>query len=207
MAMLLGAIAGIRICVPRNMTQAAGMYNTLFASDDPAVVIEVLSGYRLKERMPSNLGAMRVALGVAETIRPGRDVTVVTYGAMCRIVLEACAQLERLGIDPEVIDLQTLDPLDLRGAVGASVERTGALVVADEDIPGGASASILRHALEVQGAGDRLDVPARTITAVAGRTPVGQDGDHYTKPNVTDVVRGVYGVARERDPQRYPEVW
>jgi pyruvate/2-oxoglutarate/acetoin dehydrogenase E1 component len=207
MGMLLGALPGIRIGVPRNMTQAAGMYNTLFDSDDPAIVIEVLSGYRLKERMPANLGQMRIALGAAEVIRPGRDVTVATYGAMCRIVLEACGDLERLGVDVEVVDLQTLDPLDLRGVLGASIARTGALVVADEDIPGGASAAILRHALEVQGAQDRLEVPARTVTAVAGRTPVGQDGDHYTKPNVTDVTRTVYGVARERDPRRYPEIW
>jgi pyruvate/2-oxoglutarate/acetoin dehydrogenase E1 component len=126
---------------------------------------------------------------------------------MCRLVLEAAAVLERLGVAIEVIDLQTLDPLDLRGAMGASVARTGALVVADEDIPGGASAHILRHALEVQAAQDRLEVPARTVTSTAGRTPVGQDGDHYTKPNVTDVVRTVYAVARERDPERYGEVW
>ena len=207
MALLLGALPGIRICVPRNMTQAAGMYNTLFEADDPAVVIEVLSGYRLKEPMPSNLGRMRLALGVPEIIRSGRDVTVATYGAMCRITLEAAVVLQQLDVDVEVVDLQTLDPLDLPGVMGASVARTGALVVADEDIPGGASAHILRHALEVQGAQDRLDVPARTVTAVAGRTPVGQDGDHFTKPNVTDVVRAVYAVARERDPGRYPEVW
>jgi len=207
MAMLLGALPGVRICVPRNMTQAAGMYNLLFESDDPALVIEVLSGYRLKERMPSNIGQMRVPLGVPEVLRAGRDATLVTYGAMCRIALEACVQLEELGIDVEVVDLQTLDPLDLRGVMGASIERTGALVVADEDIPGGASAHILRHALEVQGAQDRLDVPARTLTAVAGRTPVGQDGDHFTKPNVTDVVRAVYAIARERDPRRFGEIW
>ena len=207
MATLLGALPGIRICVPRNMTQAAGMYNLLFESDDPAVVIEVLSGYRLKERLPSNLGRMRVALGTPETLREGRDVTVVTYGAMCRIVLEACPLLAQLGIEPEVVDLQTLDPLDLTGAMGASIVKTGALLVADEDIPGGASAHILRHALEVQGAQDRLDVPARTLTAVAGRTPVGQDGDHYTKPSVSDVVHAVYAIARDRDPRRYPEIW
>src|SRR5262249_3578009 len=160
---------GIRICVPRNMTQAAGMYNTLFESDDPAIVIEVLSGYRLKERMPSNLERMRIALGAPEVIRAGKDVTVVTYGAMCRVVLDACGGLEKPGVDAEVVDLQTLDPLDLSGLVGASVGRSGALMVADEDIPGGASAHVLRHALEVQGAQDRLEVPARTVTATAGR--------------------------------------
>ena len=207
MSMLLGALAGIRICVPRNMTQAAGMYNTLFEADDPAVVIEVLSGYRLKERMPSNTAQMRVPLGVPEVIRPGRDLTLVTYGACCRFALEAATELEALGIDVEVIDLQTLDPLDLRGVMGGSIGRTGALLVVDEDLPGGASAHILRHALEVQGAQDRLEVPARTVTATANRSPVGQDGDFYTKPNTTDIVRAAYAIARERDPSRYPGIW
>jgi len=207
MSMLLGSLAGVRICVPRNMTQAAGMYNTLLDGDDPALVIEVLSGYRLKERLPSNMAQMRVPLGVAEIIRPGRDLTLVTYGACCRFALEAATELEPLGLDVEVIDLQTLDPLDREGVVGASVSRTGALLVVDEDLPGGASAHILRHALEVQGAQDRLDVPARTVTATADRSPVGQDGDFYTKPNVTDIARAAYRIARERDPRRYPEIW
>jgi pyruvate/2-oxoglutarate/acetoin dehydrogenase E1 component len=189
------------------MTQAAGMYNTLFGSDDPAVVIEVLSGYRLKERMPSNLGQMRVALGVAEVIRSGRDLTLVTYGACCRFALEAAEELGALGVEVEVVDLQTLDPLDLRGVMGESVRRTGALLVVDEDLPGGASAHVLRHALEVQGLQDRIDVPARTVTAVANRTPVGQDGDFYTKPNTTDIVRAAYRIVRERDPERFPEIW
>jgi len=207
MSLLLGSLAGIRICVPRNMTQAAGMYNTLFESDDPALVIEVLSGYRLKERMPSNIGQMRMALGVAEVIRAGRDLTLVTYGACCRFALEAATQLAALGAEVEVVDLQTLDPLDLRGVMGSSIGRTGALLVVDEDLPGGASAAILRHALEVQGAQDRLEVPARTVTATSNRSPVGQDGDFYTKPNTTDIVRAAYAVVRERDPERFGEVW
>ena len=207
MSVLLGALRGIRIAVPRNMTQAAGMYNTLFASDDPAIVIEVLSGYRLKERMPRNPGEMRVPLGVPEVLRPGADVTVVTYGALCRIAQEACGGLERLGIDVELVDVQTLDPFDLPGVIGASVRKTGALLVVDEDVPGGASAFILRHALEAQGAQDALDVPARTLTAVASRSPVGQDGDHYTKPSREDVIASVYAIARERDPERFPEIW
>ena len=207
MSVLLGALRGIRIAVPRNMTQAAGMYNTLFASDDPAIVIEVLSGYRLKERMPRNLGEMRAPLGVPEILRPGADVTVVTYGALCRIAQEACGGLERLGIDVELVDVRTLDPFDLPGVIGASVRKTGALLVVDEDVPGGASAFILRHALEAQGAQDALDVPARTLTAVASRSPVGQDGDHYTKPSREDVIASVYAIARERDPERFPEIW
>ncbi|MDE3102680.1 MAG: transketolase [Chloroflexota bacterium] len=207
MSVLLGALPGVRICVPRNMTQAAGMYNTVFAGDDPALVIEVLSGYRLKERMPANLGRMTVPLGVPEVIREGRDLTIATYGAMCRFALEAATELARLGVEAEVVDVQTLDPLDRRGVLGASVARTRALLVADEDIPGGASAHILRHVLEVEGAEDHLDVPARTLTSTASRTPVGQDGDHFTKPSVADIVERAYALARERDPRRYPEVW
>jgi pyruvate/2-oxoglutarate/acetoin dehydrogenase E1 component/TPP-dependent pyruvate/acetoin dehydrogenase alpha subunit len=207
MATVLGSFQGIWVAVPRNMTQAAGFYNTFFKGDDPALVIEVLSGYRLKERLPSNLGEMTVPLGVPEVLRPGRDVTVVTYGALCRIALEACAELEGLGIDVELIDVQTLNPFDLHGAIGASVRKTGALLVADEDIPGGASAHILRHVLESQGAQDRLDVPARTLTATPSRTPVGQDADHFTKPNREDVIVAVHALMRERDPDRYPEIW
>ncbi len=207
MSMLLGALPGIRICVPRNMTQAAGMYNTLFESDDPALVIEVLSGYRLKERMPSNVGRMKIPLGVPEVIRGGRDLTIATYGALCRFALEAATELAALGVEAEVVDVQTLDPLDLRGVLGASVARTHALLVADEDIPGGASAHVLRHVLEVQGAEDHLDVPARTLTSTASRTPVGQDGDYFSKPSVADLVERAYAIARERDPRRYPEVW
>lgn len=207
MGMLLGALPGVRICVPRNMTKAAGMYNTVFEGDDPALVIEVLSGYRLKEPLPSNLGQTRVALGVPEVLREGRDVTVVTYGALCRIALEAVPELERLGVDVEIVDVQTLDPLDRPGMLRTSVERTRALLVLDEDIPGGASAHILRHILEVEGAQDLLDVPARTLTATANRTPVGQDGDFFTKPNVSSVIEAVYAVMRERDPRRYLEIW
>jgi pyruvate/2-oxoglutarate/acetoin dehydrogenase E1 component len=134
-------------------------------------------------------------------------VTVVTYGALCRIALEACVELERLGVDVELIDVQTLDPFDLPGAIGASVRNTGALLVVDEDVPGGASAFILRHALEVQGVQDALEVPARTLSAVENRSPVGQDGDHYTKPNREDIIEAVYAIARERDPARFPEIW
>jgi pyruvate/2-oxoglutarate/acetoin dehydrogenase E1 component len=150
---------------------------------------------------------MRIPLGVPEVIRPGRDVTLVTYGACCRFALAAATELASLGVDVEVVDLQTPDPLDLRGVMGASIGRTGAPLVVDEDLPGGASAHILRHALEVQRAQDRLEVPARTVTATANRTPVGQDGDFYTKPNTTDIVRAAYAVARERDPRRFPEIW
>lgn len=204
MATILSSMNGIRLCVPRNMTQAAGMYRTLFQGDDPGIVIEVLSGYRLKERMPSNIGVMTVPLGVPEVLRPGSDVTLVTYGALCRIALEAAARLEALGIDVEVVDCQTLEPFDLGHSIVRSVQKTGALLVVDEDVPAGAASYVLRHILETQKGYDHLEVPARTLTAVANRSPVGQDGDYYTKPNAEDIVEAVYAIMRERRPDDFP---
>ncbi|MEK6619893.1 MAG: thiamine pyrophosphate-dependent enzyme [Chloroflexota bacterium] len=206
MATVLSSLRGLRVAVPRNMTQAAGFYNTLFQGDDPALVIEVLSGYRLKERIPSNVGTFTVPLGVPEVLRPGGDVTLVTYGALCRIALEAAAELERLGIDVEIIDCQTLDPFDLDHSIVRSLERTNALLVVDEDVPGGASAYVLRHILEVQEGYDHLEVPARTLAATPNRSPVGQDGDYYTKPNREDIVEAVYAIMRERRPDEFPAI-
>ncbi|HUG55868.1 MAG TPA: thiamine pyrophosphate-dependent enzyme [Candidatus Limnocylindrales bacterium] len=204
MAMLLGALRGIRIAVPRNMAQAAGFYNTFFRGDDPGIVIEVLSGYRLKERVPDNLGEFTVPLGVPETLRPGRDITLVTYGACCRIALEAAELLEPLGIDVEVVDVRTLQPFDLAHSIVGSLERTGALLVVDEDVPGGASAYVMRHVLEDQEGILHLDVTPRTLTARANRAPVSQDGDYFAKPNRDDVVRACYGIMRERRPADFP---
>lgn len=206
MATVLSSLRGLRVAVPRNMTQAAGFYNTLFQGDDPALVIEVLSGYRSKERIPSNVGTFTVPLGVPEVLRPGGDVTLVTYGALCRIALEAAAELERLGIDVEIIDCQTLDPFDLDHSIVRSLERTNALLVVDEDVPGGASAYVLRHILEVQEGYDHLEVPARTLAATPNRSPVGQDGDYYTKPNREDIVEAVYAIMRERRPDEFPAI-
>ena len=186
------------------MTRAAGFYNTLLRGDDPAVVIEVLSGYRLKEPLPTNIGEFTLSLGMPDVLRPGNDITLVTYGALCRIALDAAEVLADADVDVEVIDVQTLLPFDVEHRIGASVRRTGALLVVDEDLPGGASAYILQHVVETQGAIDHLDVGPRTLSATANRTPVGNDGDYFTKPSRDDIVEAAYSIARERHPDRYP---
>lgn len=204
MQMLLGTLRGVHVCVPRDMTQAAGFYNTLLRADDPGLVIEVLSGYRLKERVPANIGEFTLPLGIPETIRPGTDLTVVTYGALCRIAQEAAKDLAAVGIDVEIVDVRTLLPFDTQHAIVQSVRKTGALLVVDEDLPGGASAYILQQVLETQRAIDHLELPARTLTAAASRTPVGPDADYFTKPSREDIFATVYAMARERDPGSFP---
>ena len=206
MATIVSALRGLHVAVPRDMTRAAGLYNTLLRGDDPALLIEVLSGYRLKERMPENVGEFTIPLGVPETIREGRDLTLVTYGALCRIALEAADGLARIGIQVEVVDVQTLLPFDLDHAIAESVERTGALLVVDEDVPGGASAYILRQVIEVQGAVDHLEVGPRTLTATANRVAVGNDGDYFSKPNREDIFAAAYAIMRERRPDEFPPI-
>ena len=206
MATIVSALRGLHVAVPRDMTRAAGLYNTLLRGDDPALLIEVLSGYRLKERMPENVGEFTIPLGVPETIREGRDLTLVTYGALCRIALEAADDLARIGIQVEVVDVQTLLPFDLDHAIAESVERTGALLVVDEDVPGGASAYILRQVIEVQGAVDHLEVGPRTLTATANRVAVGNDGDYFSKPNREDIFAAAYAIMRERRPDEFPSI-
>jgi pyruvate/2-oxoglutarate/acetoin dehydrogenase E1 component len=195
---------GIYILVPRNMTKAAGFYNTLLQSDDPALVIECLNGYRLKERMPSNIAEFTVPLGVPEVIREGEDVTIVTYGSMCRIVMEAADQLQEVGISCEVIDVQTLLPFDLHHSIVESVKKTGRVIFADEDVPGGATAYMMQQVLENQGAYFFLDSPAATITAKAHRPAYASDGDYFSKPNVEEVFDRVYEMMHEVDPSSYP---
>ncbi len=204
MQMLLGTLRGVHVCVPRDMTQAAGFYNTLFRADDPGIVIEVLSGYRLKERVPANLGEFTQPLGIPETIRSGKDLTLVTYGALCRIALEAAKDLAEVGIEIEIVDVRTLLPFDTQHAIVQSVGKSGALLVVDEDLPGGASAYILQQILETQRAIDHLELPARTLTASASRTPVGTDADYFTKPSREDIFATVYAMMRERDPGAFP---
>ena len=189
------------------MTQAAGMYNTLLRSDEPALVIECLNGYRLKERLPDNPGEFIVPLGIAEVVHPGKDVTVVSYGSTLRIVEEAAHELERLGIFIEIIDLQTLAPFDKTKVCSASLSRTNRLLIVDEDIPGGASAYILRHILEEQEGYFNLDAQPRTLTAKAHRPPYGSDGDYFTKPSVDDVIEVIYAMMNETDPQQFPALF
>ncbi|HEY2598880.1 MAG TPA: thiamine pyrophosphate-dependent enzyme [Candidatus Dormibacteraeota bacterium] len=204
MAVVLNALRGIYVAVPRNMTQAAGFYNTLFRGDNPGLVIEVLNGYRLKERMPDNVGEFTVPLGVPEVLRQGSDVTVVTYGACCAIALEAAAMLQDLGVSAEVIDVQTLNPFDIDHAIVRSLQRTHAVLFLDEDMPGGASAFMMQQVLEVQQGWWHLDSAPRTLAASPNRPAYGPDGDYFTKPNRESVVNAIYEMVRERQPWRFP---
>ena len=191
MGMILGALRGMIICTPRNMTQAAGMYNTLMQANEPALVIECLNGYRLKEAMPINLGEFTVPLGQSEILREGEDVTILTYGSMCRMVMEAAKQLSDLDMEVEVVDAQTLMPFDTNGLASASLAKTNRLLIVDEDVEGGASAFLLKRVLEDQGGFRHLDLAPRTLTAKAHRPAYGSDGDYFSKPSVEDVVEAV----------------
>jgi 2-oxoisovalerate dehydrogenase E1 component len=204
MAGLLNLVRGMYICVPRNMTQAAGFYNTLLAGDDPALVIEVLNAYRLKEKLPANIGEMRVPLGVPEVLREGTDVTVVTYGACCRIALEAAQKLAEVGIEVEVIDVQTMLPFDLHGRILESLKKTNRVLFLDEDVPGGATAYMMQQALDVQGGFAWLDGAPRTLAGKEHRPSYGSDGDYFSKPNRESVFEAVYEIMHESDPGSFP---
>lgn len=188
MGVVINALRGMYVCVPRNMLQAAGMYNTLLQGNDPGLVIECLNGYRLKEKLPSNLMTFTVPLGVPEIIRSGTDVTIVSYGSTLRIVTEATETLERSGISCEVVDVQTLLPFDINHAIVESLKKTNRIVFVDEDVPGGAAAYMFNKVMEEQGGYKYLDVSPRTITAKAHRPSYGSDGDYFSKPNTEDIV-------------------
>ncbi|MFW5709421.1 MAG: alpha-ketoacid dehydrogenase subunit alpha/beta [Chloroflexota bacterium] len=204
MAGIINLVRGIHVLVPRDMTRAAGFYNTLLQSDDPGLVVEVLNGYRKKEPLPINLSEIAVPIGVPEVLREGSDVTLVTYGAMCSIVLEAAEDLHAVGIEAEVIDVQSLLPFDIHGRIGESVRKTSRLVCIDEDVPGGTSAYMLQQILEVQGGYHWLDSEPRTLTGKAHRPAYGTDGDYFSKPNKHDVFEAVYELMNEANPARYP---
>ncbi len=189
MGMIINSLRGLYICVPRNMVQAAGMYNTLLKGNDPALMIECLNGYRLKEKLPSNLLEITVPLGIPETIRFGNDITIVTYGSTIRIVLKAAESLEKLGISCEVIDVQTLLPFDINHSIVESLKNTNRIVFVDEDVPGGAAAFMFNKVMEEQGGYRHLDVAPRTITGQAHRPSYASDGDYFSKPNREDIIR------------------
>jgi pyruvate/2-oxoglutarate/acetoin dehydrogenase E1 component len=191
MGMIINSLRGIYVCVPRNMVQAAGMYNTLMQSNDPALMIECLNGYRLKEKLPDNLLAFTVPLGVPETVHEGNDVTIVTYGSTLRVVLDAVNSLNKLGISCEVMDVQTLLPFDIHHAIAKSLQKTNRILFVDEDVPGGAAAFMFNKVMEEQGGYKFLDVAPRTITAQDHRPSYASDGDYFSKPNMEDVVRVV----------------
>lgn len=198
--MLIHSLRGIYLGVPRNMTQAAGMYNTLLQSDDPGLIIECLNGYRLKEPMPENNGEFTVPFGVPEVLQEGTDVTLVTYGSCVRVAQEAVTELAKEHISVELIDVQTLLPFDLEGVIGHSLQRTNRIVFLDEDVPGGATAFMLQEVLEKQGGYRYLDSEPRTITARAHRPPYGSDGDYFAKPNAEDIVQVIHDLMTEVSP-------
>ena len=202
-ALMLGSLRGMWVCVPRNMTQAAGMYNTLLQSDDPAIVVEVLNGYRLKERLPDNIGTFTVPLGQAEVLKAGTDCTIVTYGASIRIAEEAADLLALQGISVEIIDIQTLLPFDLSAICAKSIEKTNRVLFLDEDVPGGGAAYMMQQVLEVQGAYKYLDAAPLTLAGKEHRPGYGQDGDYYSKPQVEDVFDVIYASMREADPEQF----
>ncbi|MHA4896161.1 alpha-ketoacid dehydrogenase subunit alpha/beta [Pedobacter sp. PWIIR3] len=206
-SMILGSLRGLHICVPRNMTQAAGIYNTLFRSDEPALLIECLNGYRLKEKLPENVGEYIVPLGQAEVIRAGTDITVVSYGSTLRIVEEAAEELANFGISVEIIDPQTLLPFDNGQICATSLKKTNKLLVVDEDVPGGGAAFIMQHILENQNGYYHLDGQPRTLTAKAHRPPYGSDGDYFSKPSVDDVVEAVYKMMHDHNAAKYPSIF
>lgn len=204
---IMHAIRGIYLLVPRNMTQAAGFYNTMMRSDDIALIIECLNGYRLKEPMPSNVSAMTIPIGVPELLRIGRDVTIVTYGAMCRVICEAADRLSTLAIECEVIDVQTLLPFDIHHSIVKSLAKTHRIVFADEDVPGGTTAYMMQQVLENQHGYTMLDEAPITISSKPHRPAYGDDGNYFSKPNVEEVVRKIYMMMHQVDPLRYPTIF
>ncbi len=204
MSSIVNLVRGINVLVPRNMTQAAGFYNTLLLSDEPGLVVEVLNGYRLKERLPNNIGEMTTPLGMPEILRSGDDLTLVTYGALCRIALEAAAALSKVGIDVEVIDVQSLLPFDINGSILESLKKTGHILFVDEDVPGGATAYMMQEVIEKRGGFWWLDSEPRTLTAQNHRPAFGSDGDYWSKPNTEQIFEVAYEIMNEVDPARYP---
>ena len=206
MAGILNLSKGILVLVPRNLTIAAGFYNTMLQADEPALIIECLNGYRLKEKQPDNLGEFTIPVGKIEVTKEGSDVTLVTYGSTWRLVMEAAAELEKIGISAEVIDIQSLIPFDLSHEISESVKKTNRLVIIDEDVEGGASAFILQQILEKQKAFRYLDSDPLTISAENHRPPYGSDGDYFSKPSVDDMVEKVYALFTETNPEKFPKI-
>jgi pyruvate/2-oxoglutarate/acetoin dehydrogenase E1 component/TPP-dependent pyruvate/acetoin dehydrogenase alpha subunit len=207
MGTIINSIKGIHVCVPRNLTSAAGMYNTLLKGDDPGLIIEPLNAYRTKEKLPTNLGEFQVELGVPEIVTAGTDVTVVSYGSTCNLAEEAVAQLAEEGISVELIDVRTLMPFDKNGIIGQSIKKTNRVVFLDEDVDGGASAYMMQQVLEGQKAYFDLDAEPVTLAAKNHRPAYGTDGDYFSKPSIEDMVETVYNLMHEAKPQQFPEIY
>ena len=207
MAGIINHVRGIHVLVPRNMTKAAGFYNTLLEGDDPALVIECLNGYRLKEELPINLGEYKTQIGVVETVKEGTDLTVVSYGSTLRIVEEVAIELQQVSINIEIIDAQSLLPFDINHDCVKSLEKTNKLLVIDEDLPGGATAYILQEILENQNGYMHLDSKPATLTAKAHRTAYGTDGDYFSKPSAEDIFEKIYEIMHEANPNKYKSLY
>jgi 2-oxoisovalerate dehydrogenase E1 component len=207
MAGLIHLLRGMYVLVPRNFTQAAGFYNTMLRSDDPALIIEVLNGYRQKERLPDNIGEISVPLGIPEIIRQGNDISLVTYGACCRIAMEAANKLSRVGIETEIIDVQTLLPFDVHGKILDSLKKTGHIIFVDEDVPGGTTAYMLQEVIEKQAGYYWLDSPPRTLPGSVHRPAYGSDGDYWSKPNVETIFDAIYDLMHEVSPNDFPKIY
>ncbi|GAA4882179.1 alpha-ketoacid dehydrogenase subunit alpha/beta [Flaviramulus aquimarinus] len=203
---VLNLVKGVNLLVPRNMTKAAGFYNTLLLGDDPAIVVECLNGYRLKEKMPNNLSAIKTPIGVVETIKEGTDITLVSYGSTLRIVEQTAKDLLAIGIDAEIIDIQSLMPFDLNHDIVKSIAKTNRVIIIDEDVPGGASAYILDEILNKQNAFQYLDSSPKTLTAKPHRPAYGNDGDYFSKPSAEDIFEAVYEVMHELNPSNFPKL-
>ena len=207
MGMIINAVRGIHVLVPRNMTKAAGFYNTLLECDEPALVIECLNGYRLKEKMPTNLGEFKTPIGVVETIKEGKDITLVSYGSTLRLVEQAAKELLEIGIDCEVIDIQSLLPFDVNHDIAKSLAKTNRLLVIDEDVPGGGSAFILQQIIDEQNGYKYLDSKPETLASKAHRPAYGTDGDYFSKPSIEDIYEKIYGMMNEVNPKKYPSLY
>ncbi len=207
MGMIINAVRGIHVLVPRNMTKAAGFYNTLLEKDEPALVVECLNGYRLKEKMPTNLGDFKTPIGVVETIKTGNDITLVSYGSTLRLIEQAAKELETVGINAEIIDVQSLLPFDINHDIVKSIAKTNRLLVIDEDVPGGASAYILQEIIENQNGYQHLDSAPQTLASKPHRPAYGTDGDYFSKPSIEDIFEKVYAIMHEANPTKYKSLY
>ncbi|OGQ36178.1 MAG: transketolase [Deltaproteobacteria bacterium RIFCSPHIGHO2_12_FULL_43_9] len=207
MAGIINLVRGMNVLVPRDMTQAAGFYNTMLLADDPCIIIEVLNGYRLKEKLPANIGEFTLPVGVPEIIREGEDLTIVTYGACCRIALEASELLKKVGVSAEVIDVQSLLPFDRYHRIVESLKKTNRVLFLDEDVPGGATAFMMQQVLEVQGGYNWLDAEPRTLSGKPHRPAYGTDGNYWSKPEAEHIFEAAYGIMHEIDPRTYAPIF
>jgi pyruvate/2-oxoglutarate/acetoin dehydrogenase E1 component len=207
MGVILSGARGIHLCVPRNLTEAAGFYNTLLQGDDPAIIVEPLNAYRLKEELPENLGEFTTPLGIPEVLNEGKDITVVSYGSTLNIISGLIPQFEEAGISVELIDARTLAPFDINHSIVESLKKTNRLLIVDEDVPGGASAYIMQHIVQEQKGFYYLDSEPRCLTAKEHRPAYASDGDYFSKPNAEDIFDEIYDIMREARPSDFPEIY